>query len=122
MYVLKAQCKSMLHCFRDMILCCLPNDWLTNRFWRPNILKLMGMRIGSGSTISKALFCGSLKNIEVGSNILINSQAFFHAGGKIIIGDNVTIGHGAVVHGCTIEENCIIGIRSVILNGANEIY
>ena len=34
------------------------------------------------------------------------------------IGDNVSLGHGAVVHGATIEDNVIIGMKAVILNGA----
>jgi carbonic anhydrase/acetyltransferase-like protein (isoleucine patch superfamily) len=34
------------------------------------------------------------------------------------IGDEVTIGHGAIVHGCTIEPLCLIGMGAVILNGA----
>ena len=35
------------------------------------------------------------------------------------IGDNVTIGHGAVVHGCTIENQCLIGMGAILLNGAH---
>ena len=34
------------------------------------------------------------------------------------IGDDVSIGHGAVVHGATVEDNVLIGIRSTVLNGA----
>ena len=34
------------------------------------------------------------------------------------IGDNVTIGHGAIVHGCTIENLCLIGMGAILLNGA----
>jgi carbonic anhydrase/acetyltransferase-like protein (isoleucine patch superfamily) len=34
------------------------------------------------------------------------------------IGDNVTIGHAAVLHGCTVEHQCLIGMRATILNGA----
>lgn len=34
------------------------------------------------------------------------------------IGDNVTIGHGAIVHGCTIEDQCLIGMGAILLNGA----
>ena len=33
------------------------------------------------------------------------------------IGDDVTIGHGAVVHGCTIEDRCLIGMGAILLNG-----
>jgi carbonic anhydrase/acetyltransferase-like protein (isoleucine patch superfamily) len=35
-----------------------------------------------------------------------------------IIGDNVTIGHAAVIHGCTVEEGCLIGMGTILLNGA----
>ena len=34
------------------------------------------------------------------------------------IGDNVSIGHGAVLHGCRIEDNVLIGMNSTVLNGA----
>jgi carbonic anhydrase/acetyltransferase-like protein (isoleucine patch superfamily) len=34
------------------------------------------------------------------------------------IGDNVTIGHAAVIHGCTIDDQCLIGMGAIILNGA----
>jgi carbonic anhydrase/acetyltransferase-like protein (isoleucine patch superfamily) len=33
------------------------------------------------------------------------------------IGDDVTIGHGAVVHGCTVEDRCLIGMGAILLNG-----
>ena len=35
------------------------------------------------------------------------------------IGNNVTIGHGAMVHGCTIEDQCLVGIGAILLNGAH---
>jgi carbonic anhydrase/acetyltransferase-like protein (isoleucine patch superfamily) len=35
------------------------------------------------------------------------------------IGDNVTIGHGAIVHGCTIENQCLIGMGAILLDGAH---
>jgi carbonic anhydrase/acetyltransferase-like protein (isoleucine patch superfamily) len=35
------------------------------------------------------------------------------------VGDNVTIGHGAVIHGCTIEDLCLIGMGAILLNGAH---
>jgi carbonic anhydrase/acetyltransferase-like protein (isoleucine patch superfamily) len=36
-----------------------------------------------------------------------------------IIGDGVTIGHGAIIHGCELKSNCLIGMGSTILNGAS---
>ena len=35
------------------------------------------------------------------------------------IGDDVTIGHAAVIHGCTIEDRCLIGMGAILLNGAH---
>jgi gamma-carbonic anhydrase len=35
------------------------------------------------------------------------------------IGDEVTIGHGAIVHGCTIEDRCLIGMGAILLNGSH---
>ena len=37
---------------------------------------------------------------------------------KTIIGDNVTIGHKVMLHGCKIEDNCLIGMSATILDGA----
>ena len=35
------------------------------------------------------------------------------------IGDDVTVGHGVMLHGCTVEDRCLIGMRAVLLNGAH---
>jgi carbonic anhydrase/acetyltransferase-like protein (isoleucine patch superfamily) len=35
------------------------------------------------------------------------------------VGDEVTIGHAAVIHGCTIEDRCLIGMGAILLNGAH---
>jgi carbonic anhydrase/acetyltransferase-like protein (isoleucine patch superfamily) len=35
------------------------------------------------------------------------------------IGDEVTIGHGALIHGCTVEDRCLIGMGAILLNGAH---
>ena len=53
-----------------------------------------------------------------GSNVQDNCILHVDATHKIIIGKNVSIGHGAMVHGSTIEDNCIIGINSTVLDGA----
>lgn len=41
------------------------------------------------------------------------------SGGPTLIGADVTVGHNAVVHGCTIEDKCLIGIGSIILGQAH---
>jgi len=39
-------------------------------------------------------------------------------GFPLVIGENVTVGHQAMLHGCTVEEGALIGIQAVVLNGA----
>jgi carbonic anhydrase/acetyltransferase-like protein (isoleucine patch superfamily) len=38
---------------------------------------------------------------------------------SVSVGDNVTIGHGAILHGCTIEDQCLIGMGAILLNGSH---
>ena len=58
--------------------------------------------------------------IEVGeaSNIQDNCVVHTDEDYPTTIGDCVTVGHGAVLHGCTIQDNCLVGINSVVMNGA----
>ncbi len=58
--------------------------------------------------------------ITIGRLVNIQDNAVLHADPDlpVRIGDNVTIGHSAVVHACTIGNNVLIGIGAVILNGA----
>jgi carbonic anhydrase/acetyltransferase-like protein (isoleucine patch superfamily) len=52
------------------------------------------------------------------SNVQDNVSVHVDAGRPVIIGDDVSIGHNAVVHGCTIGDGSLIGMGSVILSGA----
>lgn len=63
---------------------------------------------------------GDTSRIRVGRNTNIQDNCTVHTEGNhpALIGDNVTIGHNAVVHGCTVEDESMIGIGAVILNGA----
>ncbi|MCC6296456.1 MAG: gamma carbonic anhydrase family protein [Pseudomonadales bacterium] len=56
--------------------------------------------------------------IGAGSNVQDNAVLHTDPGIQARIGANVTIGHCAMVHGCTIGDNSLIGINAVILNGA----
>lgn len=56
--------------------------------------------------------------IGEGTNIQDNAVLHLDEDDIINIGNHVTIGHGAIVHGCTIADNCIIGMGSIIMNGA----
>lgn len=56
--------------------------------------------------------------IGAGSNIQDNSVLHTDPGQPLVIGQGVTVGHKVMLHGCTIGDNCLIGIGSTILNGA----
>lgn len=53
-----------------------------------------------------------------GSNIQDGVTVHADPGFPVTIGTGVTVGHNAVIHGCTIEDNCLIGMGAVVLNGA----
>ena len=59
--------------------------------------------------------------ITIGENTNIQDNCTLHVdpGKPLIIGDNVSVGHGAVVHGCTVDNNSLIGIEAAVLNGAH---
>lgn len=56
--------------------------------------------------------------MEEGSNIQDNCVLHTHRGNPTRIGRNTSLGHGAIVHGATIEANCLIGMNAVILDNA----
>ena len=57
-------------------------------------------------------------HIGAGSNIQDNTVLHADAGQPLRIGRNVTVGHKAMLHGCTIGDDSLIGIGAVVLNGA----
>jgi carbonic anhydrase/acetyltransferase-like protein (isoleucine patch superfamily) len=63
---------------------------------------------------------GDNEPIRVGTGSNIQEGAVLHAdpGFPIAIESNVTIGHQAMVHGCTIREGALVGIQAIVLNGA----
>ncbi|MEY8688285.1 MAG: gamma carbonic anhydrase family protein [Leptothrix sp. (in: b-proteobacteria)] len=56
--------------------------------------------------------------IGAGSNIQDNSVLHTDAGIELVIGENVTVGHQCMLHGCEIGDGSLIGIGAIILNGA----
>jgi carbonic anhydrase/acetyltransferase-like protein (isoleucine patch superfamily) len=63
---------------------------------------------------------GDRSRIRIGaySNIQDNSTVHTVPEHPVTVGAHVTVGHNAVIHGCVVEEACLIGIGAVILNGA----
>jgi carbonic anhydrase/acetyltransferase-like protein (isoleucine patch superfamily) len=59
-----------------------------------------------------------LISIGAGSNVQDNVSMHSDRGLQLVIGSGVSIGHGAVVHGCTIGDDCLIGMGATVLNRA----
>ena len=54
-----------------------------------------------------------------GTNIQENCCLHVSGGAPLAIGANVTVGHGAILHGCTIEDNVLVGMGSIVMDGAH---
>ena len=63
---------------------------------------------------------GDMNNIIIGENTNIQENSVVHVdiNSPCNIGKNVTIGHGAIIHGCDISDNVLVGMGSIILNDA----
>jgi carbonic anhydrase/acetyltransferase-like protein (isoleucine patch superfamily) len=79
------------------------------------------VKIGKNCGIfPNAVIRGDQNSIEIGDGSNIQDCCVIHCDSyyKVKIGKNVTIGHCAMVHGAIIEDDCLIGINSTVLNGA----
>jgi carbonic anhydrase/acetyltransferase-like protein (isoleucine patch superfamily) len=64
---------------------------------------------------------GDVNSIRIGDESNIQDNSVLHCDAGLFplnIGNRVTVGHLAMLHGCTIEDDCLIGIGAVVLNGA----
>jgi carbonic anhydrase/acetyltransferase-like protein (isoleucine patch superfamily) len=61
---------------------------------------------------------GDSITVGAGSNLQDNVSVHVDRGSPVVIGENVSVGHNAVVHGCTIGDGSLIGMGAVVLNGA----
>lgn len=61
-----------------------------------------------------------VERIEIGAGSNIQDGTVMHAdlGFPLVVGQNVIVGHNAVLHGCTIGDGSLVGIKAVVLNGA----
>lgn len=85
-------------------------------------VELLGdVTIASGVSVwPGAVLRGDSAAITVGSGSNVQDNAVVHVshGYPARIGKGVTVGHGAIVHGCTVEDNVLIGMGAIILDGA----
>ncbi|MET0782206.1 MAG: gamma carbonic anhydrase family protein [Microbacterium sp.] len=61
---------------------------------------------------------GDTITVGAGSNVQDNVSVHVDQGHPVVIGENVSVGHNAVVHGCTVGDGSLIGMGAVVLSGA----
>ena len=93
-----------------------PDAWLA-----PHAVVSGRVSVGAGTSLwYGASARGDSEDITIGTNSNLQDTAVIHAdpGHPAVIGDDVSIGHAAVLHGCTVGSGTVVGMGSVILNGA----
>jgi carbonic anhydrase/acetyltransferase-like protein (isoleucine patch superfamily) len=90
--------------------------------WIADTATVVGdVTVGAGTGVFySAVLRADVESVTVGAGSNIQDGAVLHAdpGFPARIGDDVSVGHGAVLHGCTVEDGCLIGMNATVLNGA----
>jgi carbonic anhydrase/acetyltransferase-like protein (isoleucine patch superfamily) len=93
-----------------------------DRFWIAPDARVIGkVTLGPGVGIwFGAVLRGDNEPVTVGEDTNIQEHCMLHTdpGFPVTVGRGCTIGHRAIVHGCTISDNVLIGMGAIVLNGA----
>ncbi|MBN1151465.1 gamma carbonic anhydrase family protein [candidate division WOR-3 bacterium] len=79
------------------------------------------VRLGENANVWPcAVLRGDINYIQIGENTNIQDGCLVHVTHElpVVVGKNVTVGHGAIIHGCVIGDNILIGMGAIILDGA----
>lgn len=90
-------------------------------FLAPGCVVLGDVHIGADSSVwYYTVIRGDTERIRVGAGTNLQDFSMLHAdpGIPCLIGDRVTVGHRAILHGCTVEDDCLIGMGAILLNRA----
>ena len=90
-------------------------------FVAPNATVLGDVTVGEDSSVFfGAVIRGDRAPITIGSGTNVQDNCVLHVdeGFPISLGRGVTVGHGAILHGCTVGDNSLIGMGAIVLNGA----
>ena len=92
-----------------------------NAYIAPNATVVGNVRIGAGSSVFfGSVLRGDREPITIGEDTNIQDNCVLHQeyGCPTTVGSRVTVGHGAILHGCTIGDETLIGMGAIVLNGA----
>jgi len=98
-------------------------------FVAPNATIVGDVVMGSECSVwFNAVVRGDVNSIRMGNKVNIQDGACIHCTyekTKVVLGNNVSVGHNAIVHGCTVEDNVLIGMGAIVMDnvhiGANSI-
>jgi carbonic anhydrase/acetyltransferase-like protein (isoleucine patch superfamily) len=122
---LKKNCKSAIQ-IKTMALVLPVEDkfpkWGENCFVAPNSTIVGDVIMGNDCSIwFNAVVRGDVNSIRIGNKVNIQDGAVIHCTFKktqATIGNNVSIGHNAIVHGCTLHDNVLVGMGSIVMDNA----
>lgn len=91
-------------------------------FLAPGCAVIGRAEVQSGSSIwFQVTIRADVNDIHIGRKTNIQDNVVCHVTNKkhpLVIGNNVTVGHGAILHGCTLEDTCLVGMGAKVLDGA----
>jgi len=93
-----------------------PQSWIA-----PNATVIGNVRLDDGASVwFGAVLRGDNELIHIGENSNVQDGAVLHTdpGSPLTLGTGVTVGHNAMLHGCTVGDYSLVGINAVVLNGA----
>ena len=93
----------------------------SDAYLSPSATLIEDVEGGEGSSIwENAVLRGDMGRIRVGGRSSIQDNCAIHTdiGGQCIVGDYVTVGHNAVIHGSTVHDYVIVGMNSTLLEGS----
>jgi len=92
-------------------------------FIAPNATIVGDVVMGDGCSVwFNAVVRGDVNSIRIGNKVNIQDGAVIHCTyekTQTLIGDNVSIGHNAIVHGCTVDANVLIGMGAIVMDNAH---
>ena len=96
--------------------------WGKDCFIAPNATIVGDVIMGDGCSVwFNTVGRGDVNSIRLGNKVNVQDGAVIHCTfkrTKTIIGNNVSIGHNAIVHGCTVHDNVLIGMGAIVMDNA----
>jgi acetyltransferase-like isoleucine patch superfamily enzyme len=113
----------------NFLLNVLPSNYISDRYIRPSVGRMFGIKIGKSSGLRKPIFVSKPRHLQIGDNVVLTQEIFFDAMNNITIGNHVSLGPritlitgthdiGSHAHRCDSTSSYAISIESGCWIGA----